>query len=83
MERCMFVSHPKSEHVHAFANENNAMASVLLHCNNNVIWGLGGGSIFYCTCYASKSTQKDDKEKYASSAERVIKNLVEKQKQKL
>ena len=81
-ERCMFVSHPKKEHAHDFANANNAMTSVLLRCNNNVLWGLEGSSLFYCTCCASKSTQKDVKEKYASSAEKVRKNLMEKQKQK-
>ena len=54
-----------------FLNTHNKPISSIFNCNSNVIIG-DASNTFYLTCYGSKSTQKEDKEKN----ERIMKKLI-------
>jgi len=54
-----------------FLNTHNKPISTIFNCNSNVIIG-DASNTFYLTCYGSKSTQKEDKEK----KERIMKKLI-------
>jgi len=54
-----------------YLNTHNVPISTIFNCNSNVIIG-DASNTFYLTCYGSKSTQKEDREK----KERILKALI-------
>ncbi|KAG7352599.1 helitron helicase-like protein [Nitzschia inconspicua] len=52
-------------------------ASTIFGCNTNVIAGVDGGSIMYCTCYVSKNTEMDDVKHFGVAAKQMVKKLQE------
>ncbi|HSN67495.1 MAG TPA: AAA family ATPase [Fusibacter sp.] len=73
--RPLFLFRPERSHGDMFVNVHNSMASVLFGCNTNVIAGVDGGSVMYCTCYISKNTQKEDSEHYGRAAKQMVKKM--------
>ena len=60
--RAPFVVEPKRHAMDVFANSYHPLTSCVFCCNSNVQTGIDGGHIMYCTCYAAKSTKREDKE---------------------
>ena len=55
---------------------HNEVASAVMGCNTNVVPGVDGGSIIYCTLYVSKNEQKETKDNYARTAKKVLWKLI-------
>jgi len=58
-----------------YLNTHNKTISTIFSCNSNVIIG-DASNTFYLTCYSSKSTQTEDKDK----KERIVKKLIRRMK---
>ena len=56
----------------AYTNTHNAELSRLYLCNNNVATAMTGASVFYCTAYNTKKTQKEEKQAYDNMAKTLI-----------
>ena len=82
-ERELFISEPKRQFVDSFVNVHNEVASAVFSCNTNVITGVDGGSVIYCTLYVSKNTQKEDNDQYVRVARKVLHKLIELRKQEI
>ena len=63
--RYMFRFYPKRGTADSFVNIHNAELTQLLYCNTNVLVGLNGRSVFYCTCYNCKSQQKEERQAFS------------------
>ncbi|KAG7358146.1 hypothetical protein IV203_014733 [Nitzschia inconspicua] len=63
------------ETLHAYVNVHSEFACILFGCNTNVITGVDGGSVMYCTCYVSKNTEKEDNKHFADAAKHMVKNM--------
>ncbi|KAG7364300.1 hypothetical protein IV203_037502 [Nitzschia inconspicua] len=74
----MSICVPKRAHVDAFVNVHNDLASILFGCNTNVIAGVDGGGIMYCTCYVSKNSEKEDNKHFAAAAKQMVKKMQQK-----
>lgn len=57
-ERNLFVLEQKRQFIDCFVNTYNEVASATIGCNTNVVPGVDGGSIIYCTLYVSKMSKK-------------------------
>jgi hypothetical protein len=82
-QRELFISEPKRAFVDCFVNVHNEVASAVFSCNTNVIAGVDGGSVIYCTLYVSKNTQKEDNDQYVRVARKVLHKLIELRKQEV
>ena len=61
IDKNLFIYSAERKHEDAFVNIHNEVSSMVFGCNTNVATCLDGGSIMYISCYATKSTDKDDK----------------------
>ncbi|KAG7353498.1 hypothetical protein IV203_002853 [Nitzschia inconspicua] len=66
---------PKRAHADSFVNVYHEAASTIFGCNTNVVAGVDGGSIMYCTCYVSKNTEMDDVKHFGEAAKQMVKKL--------
>ncbi|KAG7345092.1 hypothetical protein IV203_032623 [Nitzschia inconspicua] len=71
----MEVLHSMLPPKYAYVNVHSEFASILFGCNTNVITGVDGGSVMYCTCYVSKNTEKEDNKHFADAAKHMVKNM--------
>ena len=71
-KRELFVLELKREIIDSFVNMHNEVASAVMGCNTNVVPGVDGGSIIYCTLYVSKNEQKETKDNYVRTAKKVL-----------
>ena len=76
-ERNLFVLEQKRQFIDCFVNTYNEVASATIGCNTNVVPGVDGGSIIYCTLYVSKNEQEETKTNYARAANLVLKRLID------
>ncbi len=74
-DRRMFRFYPKRNIEDCFVNTHNPDLTKLLCCNTNVLVGLNGRSVYYCTCYNCKQQQREERQAYAAVAEVMVKNL--------
>ena len=70
--RWMFRFEPKRFIEDAFMNVHNPTLTKLLGCNNNVMVGMNGRCVFYCTCYNCKKTQKEERETFERVSDVLI-----------
>ncbi|KAG7367433.1 PIF1-like helicase [Nitzschia inconspicua] len=75
ISRSLSICVPKRAHADAYVNVHSEFASILFGCNTNVITGVDGGSVMYCTCYMSKNTEKEDNKHFADAAKHMVKNM--------
>ncbi|KAG7373540.1 hypothetical protein IV203_034264 [Nitzschia inconspicua] len=75
ISRSLSICVPKRAHADAYVNVHSEFASILFGCNTNVITGVDGGSVMYCTCYVSKNTEKEDNKHFADAAKHMVKNM--------
>ncbi|KAG7372306.1 hypothetical protein IV203_018449 [Nitzschia inconspicua] len=75
ISRSLSICVPKRAHADAYVNVHSEFASILFGCNTNVITGVDGGSVMYCTCYVSKNTEKEDNKHFADAAKHLVKNI--------
>lgn len=73
--RTMFRFYPKRPIQDAYMNTHNEELTKILQCNTNVIVGLNGRSIYYCTCYNCKSQQKEEREAFSKVSEIMVQHL--------
>ena len=74
-KRELFVLELKREIIDCFVNMHNEVASAVMGCNTNVVPGVDGGSIIYCTLYVSKNEQKEPRIIMQEQQKRFFKNL--------
>ena len=77
--RIPFRLMPKRGELDVFTNTYNPLISELFHCNSNFQCGIDGAGIMYVTCYACKSTKKEDKEQQVCVLE-SLKRIIQKEK---
>ena len=65
-----------------YVNTHNKAIGVVLNCNTNVQIG-NGSHVFYSTCYLSKSTQEEDKERQQRVHNAIIKLLIKREQEVL
>ncbi|KAG7371072.1 hypothetical protein IV203_019642 [Nitzschia inconspicua] len=75
ISRSLSICVPKRAHADAYVNVHSEFASILFGCNTNVITGVDGGSVMYCTCYVSKNTEREDNKHFADAAKHMVKNM--------
>ncbi|KAG7369262.1 helitron helicase-like protein [Nitzschia inconspicua] len=75
ISRSLSICVPKRAYADAYVNVHSEFASILFGCNTNVITGVDGGSVMYCTCYVSKNTEKEDNKHFADAAKHMVKNM--------
>ncbi|KAG7365075.1 PIF1-like helicase [Nitzschia inconspicua] len=75
ISRSLSICVPKRAHADAYVNVHSEFASILFGCNTNVITGVDGGSVMYCTSYVSKNTEKEDNKHFADAAKHMVKNM--------
>ncbi|KAG7365108.1 hypothetical protein IV203_038311 [Nitzschia inconspicua] len=75
ISRSLSICVPKRAHADAYVNVHSEFASILFGCNTNVITGVDGSSVMYCTCYVSKNTEKEDNKHFADAAKHMVKNM--------
>jgi len=75
IERNLFIHENERDHIDAYVNIHNEIASVIFGCNTNVVSCVDGGSVMYVTAYVSKSTKIDDKQAFVKAATHMISNL--------
>ena len=59
-KRWMFSLQPYRPTSAVYMNTHNPTLTALLGCNNNVLFGMNGRSVFYVTGYNTKSQQKEE-----------------------
>ena len=74
-KRWMLRFEPMREIEDAFMNTHNPMLTKMLGCNNNVMLGMNGRTVCYCTNYNCKPTQKEERENFQKVSEVMIKVL--------
>jgi hypothetical protein len=74
-KRWMFRFEPKRFTEDAFMNVHNPTVTQLVGCNNNVMVGMNGRCVFYCTCYNCKKTQKEERQSFERVSDVLIKVL--------
>ena len=65
-----------------YVNTHNKAIGDVLNCNTNVQIG-DGSHVFYSTCYLSKSTQEEDKERQQRVHNAIIKLLIKREQEVL
>ncbi|KAG7374522.1 hypothetical protein IV203_013617 [Nitzschia inconspicua] len=75
ISRSLSICVPKRAHADAYVNVHSEFASILFGCNTNVITGVDGGSVMYCTCCISKNTEREDNKHFADAAKHMVKNM--------
>ena len=75
--RQLFVLELQRKFIDCFVNTYNEIATASIGCNTNVVPAVDGGSIIYCTLYLSKNEQKDMENKFANTANLVLKKLIQ------
>ena len=73
--RYMFRFYPARGIEDAYINIHNPELTQILHCNTNVLFGLNGRCVYYCTCYNCKSQQKEEKESFTKVSEAMVKHI--------
>lgn len=79
ISRGIFKFYPRRNLEDAFINCHNELITTVLGFNNNVTAGLSGSSVFYCTGYAAKPQQKEEREAFEKIS-KVIMNILDEQK---
>ena len=59
----------------AFVNQYNPLISCLFGCNTNIQCGIGGAHIMYCSCYATKSNKKEEKQVMMDACQGLLRSL--------
>ena len=77
-KRWMFRFEPQRPVEDVFMNVHNPTITCLLGCNNNVMVGMNGRLVFYCTGYNCKPTQKEERETF-ENVSRVLIGILRKQ----
>ena len=73
--RNLFATEHKRNHIDAFANRHNEIASVVFGSNTNVILGMLGGAMLYVALYASKNAHDEDVKDYAEAGVKMIQKV--------
>ena len=74
-KRWMFRFEPKRFIEDAFMNVHSPTVTELVGCNNNVMVGMNGRCVFYCTCCNCKKTQKEERQSFERVSDVLIKVL--------
>ena len=75
--RQLFVLELQRKFIDCFVNTYNEIATASIGCNTNVVPAVDGGSIIYCTLYLSKNEQNEMENKFANTANLVLKKLIQ------
>lgn len=71
-KRFMFRFYPERAVEDTFMNTHNPTMTKLLLCNNNIMVGMNGQSVFYVTGYNVKAQQKEERAAFQKVAEAIL-----------
>jgi hypothetical protein len=74
-KRYMFRFYPARSIEDVFINSHNPTITSLLGCNNNVMCGMNGRSVFYVTSYNVKKQQKEERNAFERLSRVIVKSL--------